>query len=66
MEKQVPSIGLDVTKVTYEEITPSFGEQRPYMRFSIYLGNHRVNWHIDKKDFVKMADEIKSTLSIVK
>ena len=64
MEKEIPSMTMDISKVTYEEIPVSYGDQQPYIRFTMHLGNHKVNWHILKKDFLKVADEIKSAISV--
>lgn len=64
MEKEIPSMTMDISKVTYEEIPVSYGDQNPYIRFTIHLGNHKVDWHIMKHDFLKVADEIKSAISV--
>lgn len=64
MEKEIPSMTMNITKVTYEEIPVSYGDQKPYLRFTIHLGNHKINWHIRKHDFLKVADEIKSAISV--
>ncbi len=60
MEIEVPKINVTLSKVTYEEITPSFG--KPYISFNLYFNTFmNVSWNIDKEDFIKMADGIKGS-----